>query len=328
MFVKRLLLAAGVVLLWSAETPSVEERLARHRNLGKAFYENPTTQAEAVVEFRHALNLAPKSPREKLNYGLALLRAGKNDEAVAALKDVQQTDPKLPHTWFNLGIAYKKSGDIPDAIMQFEHMAVLTPEEPIVHYQLGALYKMDGRLDDARKQFDLAAKLDPNLAAPQFQLYNILRQAGQPDEAQKHLDAFKRLKKNAEGAAIAEDVDWCTYAEIYDPPVTPSVQAESTAPSFQDRVLEGAVDAKTAGLTAIDSTGTGQTDLLVWSSKGVALYRRGTERVNEPELAGLTGVISVAPGDFDNDGLMDLCVLTEEGPRSIETSKGVLKSRR
>jgi tetratricopeptide (TPR) repeat protein len=322
MFLNRLLLAAVVVLLWSAETPSVDERLARHRNLGKAFYENPTTQAEAVVEFRRALELAPKSPREKLNYGLALLRAGKNDEAVAALKDVQRTDPKLPHTWFNLGIAYKKAGDIADAIGQFEHMSTLTPDEPIVHYQLGALYKMDARLEEARKQFELAAKLNPNLAAPQFQLYNILRQGGQAEDAQKHLDRFKSLKKNAEGAAVAEDVDWCTYAEIYDPPVMPTVTAETSPPSFQDRALEGAVDATTAGFAAIDSTGTGQTDLLVWSSKGVALYRRGTERVNQPELAGLTGVIFVAPGDFDNDGLMDLCVLTEAGPVLYRNVKG------
>src|SRR3979409_817756 len=58
MFVRRILLAAGGFLLWSAETPSVEERLARHRNLGKAFYENPTTQVEAVAEFRRALELA------------------------------------------------------------------------------------------------------------------------------------------------------------------------------------------------------------------------------------------------------------------------------
>ncbi len=318
----RSILVAVAALLWSAETPGIDERLARYRNLGKAFYENPTTQVEAVAEFRKALDLAPQSAREKLNYGLALLRAGKNDEGVAALKDVQQRHPKLPHTWFNLGISYKKSGDIPNALAQFERMAVLTPEEPIVHYQLGALYKMEGRLEEARKHFELAAKLDPNLSAPQFQLYNIERQAGRMEQAQQHLEAFKKLKKKAEGAAIAEDVDWCTYAEIYDPPVTPTVVADTPAPSYQDKTLDGSVDPKTAGMVAIDSTGTGQTDLLVWSSKGAALYRRGTDRVNDAGLSGLTGVIFVAPGDFDNDGLMDLCVLTDAGPLLYRNVKG------
>src|SRR5205085_11061951 len=98
---------AGSVLvamwLWAADT-GTEEKLARHRSLGQAFYENPTTQQEAVTEFREALRLAPASARERLNYGLALLRAGKIDEGVAELKGVQKSDPAIPHTWFNLGI--------------------------------------------------------------------------------------------------------------------------------------------------------------------------------------------------------------------------------
>src|SRR5690349_24691928 len=105
---KRVLSTCAICFLLAAQTSSLEERLARHRNLGKAFYENPTTQNEAVEEFRKALALAPKSARERLNYGLALLRAGKTAEGVAELVAVQKQDPTIPHTWFNLGIAYKK----------------------------------------------------------------------------------------------------------------------------------------------------------------------------------------------------------------------------
>src|SRR5882724_5533474 len=93
---------ACAILLWAADAPNVQERLAQHRNLGKAFYENPTTQPQAVVEFKKALDLMPNSSREKLNYGLSLLRAGKVAEGIAQLKEVQLKDPKLPHTWFNL----------------------------------------------------------------------------------------------------------------------------------------------------------------------------------------------------------------------------------
>ena len=72
-------LAAIAALLWAA-TPA-EEALQRHRNLGKAFYENPTTHAEAIAEFKKALDLAPNSVPEKLNYALALLRGGRSAEA-------------------------------------------------------------------------------------------------------------------------------------------------------------------------------------------------------------------------------------------------------
>ena len=56
--------------------------------------------------------MAPDSARDRLNYGLALLRSGSTKEAIAELEKVQQQDPSLPHTWFNLGIAYKRETEV------------------------------------------------------------------------------------------------------------------------------------------------------------------------------------------------------------------------
>ena len=307
-----------------AETTGVDERLAQYRNLGKAFYENPTTQAQAVEEFRKALDLAPGSIREHLNYGLALLRAGKSAEGAAQLELVQGRDPKLPHTWFNLGIYYKKEGDTRQAIEQFQRLAELVPQEPIAHYQLGTLYKIEGKREQARQEFERAAALNPLLAAARFQLYNLYRQAGRSSDAAQALAEFQRLKKQAEGAAVPEDVDWCVFAEIYDPPVASPLPAGKPALA-EDTLLDGLVDPATAGLAAIDSTASGNADLLVWSSRGIALYPNGAARPRDAGLSGLRGVISVAPGDFDNDGWMDLCVLTESGPLLYRNIKGTFK---
>ena len=52
--------ASWIVLGQASTDPS----LWQHRNLGKAFYENPTTHGEAVAELKEALALAPKSPRD------------------------------------------------------------------------------------------------------------------------------------------------------------------------------------------------------------------------------------------------------------------------
>ena len=78
------LLLAGVLSRATDSTDDAEP-LARHRNLGKAYYENPATAVQAVAEFKKALDLAPQSNREKLNYGLVLLRAGKTADGVAYL---------------------------------------------------------------------------------------------------------------------------------------------------------------------------------------------------------------------------------------------------
>src|ERR1035438_4102039 len=67
-----ILAVAALVLLFGADASRVEQdRLGRFRNLGKAFYENPTTQPQAVDEFKKALDLAPNSAREHVNYGFA-----------------------------------------------------------------------------------------------------------------------------------------------------------------------------------------------------------------------------------------------------------------
>src|SRR5580698_6132808 len=128
--------AGGAGWLVFGQNPN-DARIWQHRNLGKAFYENPTTHKEAVEELRLALALAPNSVREQLNYGLALLREGDVKGGAAELEKVQKRDPKLPHTWFNLGIVYKKQTEADKAMVQFQEMIKLAPSEPTAHYQLG-----------------------------------------------------------------------------------------------------------------------------------------------------------------------------------------------
>jgi tetratricopeptide (TPR) repeat protein len=305
----------GFLLAGGCTRPPDQNVLERHRNLGKAFYENPTTKAEAVGEFQQAFKIAPDSARDKLNYALALLRVdGREPEAVKFLEEVQRKDPSLPHTWFNLGIYYKRRGDVNRAIAQFEGMIARAPDEPIGHYQLGTLYQQEKRNDAARAQFETAAGLDPQLAAARFQLYNLYRIAGNAAQANRYLAEFQDLQKLQKTWVIPEDSAWCSYAEIYDPPRTGGRFALQVT-QFTETRLPGTVDAATAGLTLIDSTGNGQTDLLVWSSQGIQLFQRGQQLAAGTGLEGLTGVIDVAPGDFNNDGLMDLCVLTGAGPQ-------------
>jgi len=311
------------MLAVACSSPRNQDLLDQHRNLGKALYENPTTQQQAVREFQQALEIAPNSARDKLNYALALLKVqGREKEAIALLEQVQRQDPTLPHTWFNLGIYYKHQGDATRAIAQFSGLLARAPDEAIAHYQLGTLYNQVNRRQEAQAQFEKAAELDPLLAAARFQLYNLYRQAGNTAQAERYLADFERIKNVQKSWVIPENVEWCNYAEIYDPPNARAQAATPPEPKFADTRLEGTVDPATAGLTLIDSTGGGQTDLLVWSSKGTRLFLKGQRAAVATGLEGLTGVIDVAPGDFNDDGLMDLCVLTSAGPMLYRNTGG------
>ncbi len=290
-----------------------EVRLERHRNLGKAFYENPTTQKESVAEFRQALAIAPNSARERLNYGLALLRAGQIPEGTAELLRVQKQDPKLPHTWFNLGIVYKKAGEADKAIPQLERFAQLVPDDPIGHYNLASVYKLGGRAQDALKEFARASELDPELAAPHFQLYNAYRTGGQQDEARKELARFQEIKKHQEGAAIPEDIEWNAWAEILDiAHDQPSSPERAGAVAFEARKIAGAAD----GGMLLDMNGDGRLHVVTWSSDGLRV-----DGVSATQ--GVSNVEFSAAGDFNNDGLPDLAVITTTGPLLLKnTGKG------
>ena len=318
--------AAALLLVYGASASRQQQDLLwHHRNLGKAFYENPTTQKEAVVEFKKALEVVPNSARERVNYGLALLRAGQTKDGTAELIKAQKQDPAIPHTWFNLGIVYKKDGDYEHAIQQLEGMTKLVPDEPITHYNLGVLYKLAGKPADGLKQLEIAENLNPNLAGPHFQLFNQYRQAGRADDSARELKIFQEIKKRTAGAAVPEDMEWCYYAEIYE---TVEPQPADEAPAslkFAGRTLPGHFDAATSGMALLDVNGDGHTDLIAWSAEGVHLYRDGKTPVAHSGLEDLRKVRGIAPGDFDNDGLPDLCVLTSAGATLYHNRKGVFE---
>lgn len=306
-----------------------QQLLWRYRNLGKALFETPTTQAQAPAELKKALDLAPDSFRDRLNYGLALLRAGEIDQAIVELQKAQAQDPKSPYTWFNLGIAFKRQGRTADALRQFERMVELAPDEPVSHYNLGALYSESGRPAEALRQFETAARLDSKLVAPLYRIYTYYRLAGDQAKAAPALGAFQAAKQRQQAADETEDMDWCYYAELYDPIQALPAVRESSSPAvvtYEDRKLPGAVDPAGAGMLVFDADGDGRPDLLVWSGRGILLFRNGSEPVADSGLADLRGVISVAAGDFDNDGLPDLCVLTESGARLYHNARGRFES--
>lgn len=315
--------AVAATVLISQTSAGKDDQLWQHRNRGKAFYENPTTQLQAVEEFRKALELN-ESARERLNYGLALLRAGKTPEGVAELAKVQKQEAKLPHTWFNLGIHYKKSGETAQALEQFERMAKLVPSDPVTQYNLGVLYKLEGKLPAAMEKFREASRLAPHLAAPHFQLYNAYRLSNRREEAMKELAVFQEMKKAMEASGNSEDMEWNEYAEVYDPidPATTSSDAvDMKAVKFTARAIAAPMDPVSAGMLVFNYNNDAFADVVAWSSKGgVLISGPGTLAPMPAFQAGLF----FAAADINNDALPELCMLTATGAELFRNKAGRL----
>jgi tetratricopeptide (TPR) repeat protein len=327
------LVALGAVALQLAPSsraplsPEQVSRLQELRNLGKAFYENPGTQNEAVEALRQALELNPGSAQEHLNLGLALLRAGEGQAGIAQIERAKELDPALPHSYFNLGIEFKRSGDIDRAISEFEQMARLTPGEAKAHYNLGQLYRLKDNNVAALERFRLAARLDPALAAAPFQMYNILRR-NDPEAAKQAMADFQRLKAAQEGAAVPEDVEWSFYSELYDPKEAGPPAALAARTEFRSQAVSFGVGGGSSGgfgsgfsglpigMALLDAGGARRPDLLVWSAETAVLFSYGQAGLRPAsDLAPVeqAGIRDLAPGDYNNDGFPDLAWVRGDG---------------
>jgi tetratricopeptide (TPR) repeat protein len=300
----------------AAADTSTSEQLQQIRNLAKAFYETPGTQEQAVTELRKAVDLNPQSVQDRLNYGLALLRAGKMDEGIAEVEAARKLDPALPHTYFNLGIEFKKRGEAERAIAELEQMVKLVPDEPKTHYNLGVLYRQQEQVDKARAAFERAAELDPSLAAPHFQLFNLLRR-DDPDKAKQELARFQEIKGGQDESA-AEDVNWSFYSELYDPVATVPPAPGESKPEFQSE-LWAQLEGKAGGLDLTDLDGDHKPEAIAWSSQSIVVAGAGgTSKVE----AGLKDIRHVAAGDSNNDKFPDLCIVTGGGAQLLLANAG------
>ncbi len=314
---------AAVWMLATAQTqPDTRQtmRLQEARNLGKAFYETPGSSQQAVEQLAAALELNPGSAREHLNYGLALLRAGRREEGLAQVVDAQKIDRTLPHTYFNLGIEYKKAGEVERAIDQLLQMQRLVPDEAKTQYNLGSLYKQQGNTRRAIEKFERTIELDPSLAAPHFQLFGILRRTDS-ERATRELEIFKGLKEATEDAAVGEDVDWSFYSELHDPSLATGAAASAGPFQFSAQRI-GQLPGPPLGVLAVDLNGDGTADALAWSADGaIAAVGRPGGGLSSATV-GLGGAQHYASGDFDGDGLADLCRVDGEGVEIVVNRAG------
>ena len=303
--------------------------LQQIRNLGKAFYENPATQNLAPETLRKAVDIDPKSARDQLNYGLALLRAGLTEEGIAAVRKAQEMDLEIPHTYFNLGVEFKKQGEMDQALVQFERMAELIPNHAKTRYQLGTLYKQKGATDRAMAEFEKAADLDPSLAAPHFQMFGLQRRTD-PERAREEIEIFKKLKAAQAGAAVGEDVDWSFYSELYDPIQPAMAPPPAGEVRFEAEAVAVELKGPALGIEVLDVDGDGTTDMLVWSGEaGVLLADSGGawERRESPGLSEIAGLRRLAIGDSNNDGFPDGAVVHSGGVDLMPNASGRFDER-
>jgi hypothetical protein len=92
------------------------------------------------------------------------------------------------------------------------------------------------------------------------------------------------------------------------PPAPPA--APPAAAVYRDEKLAAGFTGGAAGTVALAVDGGARPSLIAWGNGRATLFRNGVKAADDSGLEDLRDVVSIAPGDFDNDGLPDLCVVT------------------
>jgi eukaryotic-like serine/threonine-protein kinase len=205
--------------------------------------------AQAIVFYRQAINLRPRTAAAYNNLGLALLAKywldDKPDQwgvgALETFREALRIDPAFGPAFTNLGYALKNNGDWNAAAYQYERALRIDPELAPAHANLAELLAGSGKFYDAIDHYQKAIKLDPDFALAHFGLGLALESKHYLDEANENYPEGLKPLDLVRGAALRESLTHYQQALHCDPKWTPATNIVQI-PSRDESLLSEAID--------------------------------------------------------------------------------------
>jgi protein O-mannosyl-transferase len=162
-------------------------------NLGIALV-NAGRRDEAIARFQEALRLDPAYAEARNNLGLALINSGRVPEAIAEYGELLRTKPGFAEAQANDGVALASAGRLPEAIAHLSEAVRLDPALIQAHNNLAVALAASGRVAEAVDQYREVIRINPGLPEPHYNLGNALLALGRRDEALGEYRAALRLR--------------------------------------------------------------------------------------------------------------------------------------
>src|SRR6185437_8410221 len=136
----------------------------------------------------------PDGAKPHFDYGSALQKEGKLDEASEQYKLALQFDPKYAAAHMDLGAALSGQAKFDVAVPHMETAVQLQPNNGDFHLMYANLLQRIGRNDDAAFHFEAGTRLKPNSADAHYSHAAFLLAVGKNDEYVSELRTVLRLK--------------------------------------------------------------------------------------------------------------------------------------
>jgi len=152
--------------LWRATIAVNPGSWMAHHNLGRLLARTPDGLPAAIVQYEATLRLKPDHARAHYALGVALLRVGRNAEAVPHFEAAIRLEPGnnlvVANASYLLGVEFMRSPTRASAAAALFAAAVrLKPEVAETRNAYGEALLASGRTDEARAEFETALRLAP-----------------------------------------------------------------------------------------------------------------------------------------------------------------------
>jgi len=167
--------------------------------------------------------------------GLALLLAGRLEEARVQFDAILVRDPEFVQAHFNRGLTLLKLGDAPGAIEEFRTVwnAEGSAMKASTAFHIALAEQSRDRLTDAGKWLDEAIKINPDFAEAHLVRGTILERLGQFEKAGRAYREVMRIQPTSAVAMLRFGVSaW--RAGFRDTALTSLRQVESLAPGSRE----------------------------------------------------------------------------------------------
>lgn len=166
-----------------------------HTPLAAALWLYDWQWPEAQSAFHRSLELSPAYPTGNHWHAEYVMTMGRNEEAIAKMKESQNLDPLSLIISVAIGWALYHGRRYEEAIVQLLRTVELDPNYPVTHWILGLVYRKTGRYDLAIMEGEKGVALSggsPLLSAALAQSYGASARAS---EAKRILDDLTKLAK-------------------------------------------------------------------------------------------------------------------------------------
>ncbi len=148
----------------------------------------------SISELDEAAKLNPALPRLHYSLGLALLKLGRNADALASLKNELSRTPRDFSTLYYLAYLHELQGDIDAARERLNAALKLDALSPEANSLLGKILLKQNRAAEAIAPLELAVKGDPKDPDKRYLLGRTYQQTGRREDAAREFAEVQRLK--------------------------------------------------------------------------------------------------------------------------------------